>query len=187
MEAEPDHPGTPRIAPGSGAFIGAIEGNADIERARLLAEAESRVSRIDAEAEAECNRMKTEGMARLEHELAAEQQRLLGEARMRARAAGLASRRSLLAEAFQRAEAEISRLKTGPGGAAVLSALAEEARAAVGEPCTVEVSADGRVTATSADGRRRGENSLDGRLLRAQTAAEPEVARRLFGGTNGKT
>ena len=169
--------------PGPGALIGAIEQRAAEERARLTAEAESRAKEISAAADAECTRLLAEAMVALERELAAEQQRLLGEARMRARADGLASRRQLLAEAFQRAEKEISRLKTGSGGAAAAAALAEEARAAVGEPCTIDVSADGgRVTATSADGRRRVENSLEGRLRRAQVAAEHLVAERLFGG-----
>ena len=102
---------------------------------------------------------------------------------MRARAESLSTRRALLAETFRRAEAEIREMRKGPGGAAALDALAGEARAAVGEPCTVEVSLeDGRVMATSADGRRAVENSLDGRLSRARTAVEPEVARLLFGG-----
>jgi vacuolar-type H+-ATPase subunit E/Vma4 len=170
--------------PGSGALFGAIEERAAEERARLIAEAESRVRAISAAAEAECARMKAEAMAVLEHELAAEQQRLYGEARMKARAEGLAARRKLLAEAFLRAEKEIEARKAEPGYRPALTALAEEARAAVGEPCTVEVSAeDARVMATSADGRRRAENSLAGRLRRAQTAAEHLVAEHLFGGT----
>jgi len=168
--------------PGPGALLGAEERAAE-ERARLIAEAEARAREISAAAEAECERMKTEAMLGLERELAAEQQRLLGEARMRVRAEGLASRRKLLVEAFQRAEKEITLLKAGPGIAAAVAALAEEARAAVGEPCTIDVSAeDGRITATSADGRRRVENSLEGRLRRAQVAAEHLVAEHLFGG-----
>ena len=107
---------------------------------------------------------------------------------MRARAESLVARRALLAEAFQAAGREIQRMRSGTGrdakAAAVvaLAALAEEAEAAVGGPCTLEVSAeDWRVTATSADGRRVAENSLDGRLRRAASAAEPAVARILFG------
>jgi len=186
MEPDPARSGTRPISPDSGALIGAIEERADQERARLISEAEVRAKEIQAAADAACAQIRAEGMARLEHELAAEQQRLLGEARMRARAEGLASRRALLAEAFQRAEKEIQRMKTGPGAAAALASLAEEARAAVGNPCTLDVSAeDGRVMASSADGRRAVENSLDGRLRRAQAAAEPAVARRLFGGNTG--
>ena len=170
--------------PAPGALIGAIEERADEERARITADAETRAKDILAAADAECGRIRAEAMVGLERELAAEQQRLLGEARMRARAESLASRRALLAEAFQRAGEEIARLKSSPAAAAALAALAEEARAAVGDPCTLDVSAeDGRVTATSADGRRRVENSLDGRLRRAQAAAEHLVARHLFGGT----
>jgi vacuolar-type H+-ATPase subunit E/Vma4 len=165
------------------ALIGAIEERAAAERERLIAEAEARAGEIRAAAETECERLKAEAAAGLEKELAAEEQRLIGEARMRARARGLESRRRLLEEAFQRARKEIDLLKAGPGLAATLAALAEEARAAVGEPCAVDVAEDGRVTATSPDGNRRAENSLDGRLLRATTAAEHLVAERLFGGT----
>ena len=185
MDPEPGR-GTPQIIPDSGALIGAIEERADQERSRLISEAEARVREIRAAADAACGQIRAEGVARLEHELAAEQQRLFGETRMQARAEGLASRRALLAEAFQRAEKEIQRMKTGPQGAEALAALAEEARAAVGNPCTLDVSAeDGRVRASSADGMRTVENSLNGRLQRAQAAAEPEVARRLFGGNSG--
>ena len=171
---------------GPGALIGAIEERAAEERARLIAEAEARAKEIRDAAEAECARMKAEAMAGLERELAGEQQRLLGEARMKTRAAGLGARRRLLADAFQRAEKEIAARKTGPHYAAVIAALAEEARAAVGEPCTTDASAGtGNVSASSADGKRSAENSLEGRLRRAQTAAEHLVAERLFGGTGG--
>ena len=171
-----------------GALIGAIEERAEQERARLIAEAEARAEQVRAAAEGECEKLRAAALAQLEHELAAEQQRLIGEATMRGRAESLSTRRALLAEAFQRAAAEIQAMRKGPGGTAALDALAGEARAAVGEPCTVEVSAeDGRVVATSADGRRAVENSLDGRLRRAQTAVEPEVARLLFGGGSAKS
>jgi len=169
--------------PGQSALLGAIDARAAEERARLLAEAETRVGEILAAADAECERLKAAALAGLERELAVEQLRLLGEARMHARTEGLARRRAVLEEAFWRAEERIKRLKAGPGARAALDALAEEARAAVGEPCDVQVSAaDWKVAATSADGRRRVENGLDGRLLRARTAAEHGVARRLFGG-----
>jgi vacuolar-type H+-ATPase subunit E/Vma4 len=174
--------------PGPGALFDAIEERAGEERARLIAEAEARAQEIGAAAHAECARMKADAMAGLEHELAAEQQRLLGEARMKARAEGLAARRQLLVEAFQRAEKEIAARKAGPGLGRAMEALAEEARAAVGEPCTVDLSAaEGRVTASSADGKRSAENSLEGRLKRAQTVAEHLVAARLFGEAGGGT
>jgi vacuolar-type H+-ATPase subunit E/Vma4 len=172
--------------PGPGALIGAIEERASEERARIIAEAETRAREIRAAAEAECARMTREAMAGLERELAAEQQRLLGEARMKARMEGLAVRRQLLAEAFTRAEEKIARLREGAGATAVKSALAEEARAAVGEPCTLEASPeDDRITATSADGRRSAENGLAARLGRARASMEHLVAARLFGETGG--
>jgi vacuolar-type H+-ATPase subunit E/Vma4 len=170
--------------PGPGALIGAIEERAEEERARLAAEAQVRAEEIRAAAEAESQRIRAEGLALLETELAAERLRLLGEARMRARGESLVVRRALLAEAFERAGREIRRMREGTMAETVvaLAALAEEAQAAVGDPCTVEGSAeDWRVTAISADGKRVAENSLDGRLLRAQAAAESAVARILFG------
>jgi vacuolar-type H+-ATPase subunit E/Vma4 len=169
--------------PGPGALLGAIDARAEEERARLLAEAEARARGILAAADAECARVKAAALAGLERELAVDQVRLIGEARMRARTEGLARRRALLDEAFRLAGERIQRLKAGPGAAAALAALAEEARQAVGEPCDVQASAaDWTVTATSADGRRRAENGPDGRLARARAAAEHGVARRLFGG-----
>jgi vacuolar-type H+-ATPase subunit E/Vma4 len=167
--------------PGSGALIGAIDERADEERARLIAEAQASAARILADADAECGRLNAEALAALEKELASDQQRLLGEARMRARAEGLGRRRAIVAEAFHRAAEEISRRRNGPGGAAASAALAEEARAAVGEPCSVEAPGDGTVRAVSQDGRRSVENGLDRRLKRAESAMEHEVSRRLFG------
>jgi vacuolar-type H+-ATPase subunit E/Vma4 len=167
--------------PGPGALIGAIDEQAEQERARIISEAEQQAARILAKADEECGRLKAEALAGLEKELAAEQLRLLGEARMRARAEGLTRRRAILAEAFQRAREEISRRQQGPQGAAAQAALVEEARAAVGEPCSVQVSEDGGIQAVSEDGRRSAENGLQGRLLRAQSAVEDQVARRLFG------
>ena len=170
------------VEPGPGALLGAIDARAAEERARLLAEAEARAKEILLEADAECGRMEAAALAGLERELETEQLRLLGEARMRARTEGLARRRALLEEAFRLAQERIDKLKAGPGGKAALAALAEEARAAVGDPCDVQMSsADWSVTVTSADGRRVAENGPDGRLLRARTAAEHGVARLLFG------
>ncbi len=176
------------VEPGPGALLGAIDARAAEERARLIAEAEARVSQILAGADAECGRLKADALAGLEKELAVEQVRLLGEARMRARTEGLARRRALLEEAFRLAEERIQRLKARPGAAAALAALAEEARQAVGEPCEVQASAaDWSVSATSADGRRRVENGPAGRLARARAAAEHGAARRLFGEAPGGT
>jgi len=167
--------------PGPGALFGAIEERAAEERARLIAAAEARAQEIRTAAEAECARMKTEALAGLERELAAEQLRLLGEARMRARAEGLTARRRLLEEAFQQAGKEIAARKAGPDFSAAMTALSEEARAAVGEPCTIDASAaTGSVSAASADGRRRAEIRLEGRLRRAQVAAVHLVGERLF-------
>ena len=166
---------------GPEALITAIDERAEDERARIVAEAEQRAAAIKAAADAECARLKAEALAGLEKELAAEQLRLLGDAMMRARSNGLERRRALVAEAFRRAEEEISRRQQGPGGAAARAALEREARAAVGEPCAVQVTADGGIRAVSGDGRRSAENGLPGRFQRARVVLEHEVARRLFG------
>jgi vacuolar-type H+-ATPase subunit E/Vma4 len=164
------------------ALLGAIEARAEEERARLIADAEESARGILAEADAECQRLTREAMEELDRELVSEQQRLLGAARMNARARGLERRRALVSEAFRQAAEEIDRRARGPEGPAAAAALAQEARAAVGEPCSVQTAADGSIRAVSADGRRSVENSLRGRLERARSVAEHEVARRLFGG-----
>ncbi len=167
---------------GGGALFGAIAEKAAGERERILADAAARVGDILAAADAECARLRAEAEAGLEKELATEGQRLLGEARMHARMARLRSRRSMLSDVFRMAGEEIERLREGPGAARAFVLLAAEAKAAVGEPCTAEVQeAEGRVQASSADGRRQADNGLKSRLRRAETAAEPEVARLLFG------
>ena len=125
--------------------------------------------------------LKSEALAGLEKELAAEQLRRRGDAVIRARSAGLQRRRALIAQAFRLAAEEIARRQQGPEGPAAEAALAGEARAAVGEPCALEVTADGEIRAVSEDGRRSAENGLAGRLRRAPLVLEHEVARCLFG------
>jgi vacuolar-type H+-ATPase subunit E/Vma4 len=167
-------------------LFSAIEERAGEERARIRAEAEARVRVTLEEAEAEIQRLKAEAVRGLERELASEAQRLVGEARMKARGEGLQVRRRLLAEAFARARAEVERLCASPEAAATLEILSVEASAAVGEPCAVDVDVKkGSVVATSADGRRRADNSLLSRLDRAQAAFEAEVAGFLFGRAPG--
>lgn len=167
---------------GSGPLIQAIDERAAEERARILADGEASARETLAAADAECARAEAEALAVLEKDLAVDRVRLLGQARMRARTDGLARRRALLEEAFRLAGERLAVLRRGPGAPGALRRLAEEARAAVGEPCRVQASAaDWTVTAESADGRRRVDNGLDGRLARARAAAEHEVARILFG------
>jgi len=186
MSPEPGGAGPgPEASPDPDALLGAIDTSAEEERARLIADAQESARRILAEAEAECGRRKAEAMAEIEKELASEQQRLLGEARMGARTRGLERRRALLEEAFRAAGEELDRRAGGPEGATAAAALADEARAAIGEPCSVVITPDGGIRAVSADGRRSVENSLRGRLTRARSAAEHEVVRRLFGAAGG--
>ena len=179
--SDPAPPENPPSEIGPEVLIEAIDERAEQERARVMAEAHARVTAILAEADAECARLKSEALDGLEKELAAEQLRLLGEAVLHARSAGLERRRALLAEVFRRAAEELSRRQRGTESAAAQAELAREARAAVGEPCAVEVTADGEIRAVSEDGRRSAENGLAGRLQRAQLSLEHEVARLLFG------
>ncbi|HTO21671.1 MAG TPA: V-type ATP synthase subunit E [Spirochaetia bacterium] len=167
-------------------LVEAIDSRAAEERARILAEAQARAAEIAAAAEAECERLQAQAFAALERELELAQVRFLGEARLGARTDGLGRRRALVAEVFRRAEQRIHELENGPGAAAALARLAEEARAAAGEPCVVHASgSDWSVTAESVDGRRRVDNSPAARLARARETAEHEAARLLFGASGG--
>jgi vacuolar-type H+-ATPase subunit E/Vma4 len=163
-------------------LIDAIEARAGEERAKIRAEAEARAKEIQAGADAEIQRMKAEAGRGLEKELAAEAQRLLGKARIQTRGEQLQMKRRILAEAFQRARKEIETLSRSKDCPAALEVLAAEAKAAVGEPCAVEIRREeGTVKAISRDGRRRADNSLLSRLGKAASLHESEVARILFG------
>jgi vacuolar-type H+-ATPase subunit E/Vma4 len=165
-----------------GQLFSAIEERAGEERARIRTEAETRARVTREEAEAEIQRIKDEALRGLERDLASEAQRLVGEARMKARGEGLQVKRRLLAEAFARARAEVERLCASPDAAAAMEMLSQEAAAAVGEPCSVDVDVKkGSVLAASSDGKRRADNSLLSRLDRAQAAFEAEAAGLLFG------
>jgi vacuolar-type H+-ATPase subunit E/Vma4 len=167
---------------GSDTLFGAIDKRGEEERRTIHVDAEARCRQVLAEADSRIELLKTEALRALERELAGDRQRLLGEARMKARAEGLQVKRRLIAEAFERAGKEIERLRASPDAAEMLRSLAAEAAAAVGEPCTVEMSpADGTAVAASPDGSRRADNGLAARLKRAQVVDESEVARRLFG------
>jgi vacuolar-type H+-ATPase subunit E/Vma4 len=166
---------------GPDTLFGAIDKRGEEERRTIRGDADTRCRQVLAEADSRIEALKAEAMRGLERELAGDRQRLLGEARMKARAEGLRVKRRLIAEAFARAGKEIERLRASPPAAEVLKSLAAEAAAAVGQPCTVETSAaEGTAVAASPDGSRRADNSLSSRLKRAQVVDESEVARRLF-------
>jgi vacuolar-type H+-ATPase subunit E/Vma4 len=165
-----------------GRLFAALEGRAREERDRIEAEAAERASGIIAHASQEVERIRAQARLTLRRELVVEGKRLEGEARLRARIERLQAKRALLDEVMNRAGAEIEKLKTGPGYREALAALAAEARAAIGEPCSVEVNAESAsVVATSADGRRRAHNGLAARIRAAKIVAEPELAKILYG------
>ncbi len=166
----------------TGSLIDAMERQAGDERQRIRSEAEARAGEVLGAADAECERLKAEALYALDKDLVVERQRVVGEAIMQARAERLRMKRRILAEVFRRAREEVDRRVAEAGYPAALALLAAEARAAAGEPCDVTIRAeDGTVTALSPDGRRRVDNGLSARLRRAETYAEHEVARRLFG------
>jgi vacuolar-type H+-ATPase subunit E/Vma4 len=165
-----------------GRLFAALEEQAREERGRIEAEAAEQASRIIADGDREVERLRAQARQDLRRELVVEGRRLLGEARARARIERLRAKRALLAEVFEGAGEAIERMKAGRGYREALDALAAEARASIGEPCSVEVRAeDASVIATSADGRRRADNSLATRIVAARGSAEPEVGRILFG------
>jgi vacuolar-type H+-ATPase subunit E/Vma4 len=165
-----------------GRLFAALEGRAREERDRIEAEAAERASGILADAARDVERIRTQARLDLRRQLVIEGKRLAGEARLRVRMERLHAKRALLAEVFAGASAEIERLRAGRGYRAALDALAAQARASIGEPCSVEVSEEnGSVVATSTDGKRRADNGIAARIRAAGIVAEPEVAKLLFG------
>jgi vacuolar-type H+-ATPase subunit E/Vma4 len=168
--------------PEAGTLFDTIEKRAAEEREAIRAEAEARAREIEAGARERIQRLKAEGMASLERTLASDAQRLLGEARVKGGREALQMKRRLLEEVFQSAGAEVERCSASPGSDTAFALLAEEAAAAVGQPCTLELRpAEGIVRAASPDGRRQADNSPRARLARAQSILESDVARLLFG------
>ena len=159
-------------------LIGALEEQASQERDRLVAEARVRAGAILSAADEEIERIRAQALRGLDKELVVERQRVLGEATMRARTERLRLKRRLLGEAFGQARQEITRRAGLPGAETALAKLAAEAASAVGGPCDTRVE-KGIVTATSKDGRKSADNSLEARLARAEKSLEIEAARML--------
>jgi vacuolar-type H+-ATPase subunit E/Vma4 len=165
----------------AGQLFGALEERAAEERAATRAEAETRVRDIEAAARARIVALQAGARRSMEKELLAEEQRLRGETRMLWRGEQLRMKRRILAEAFARAGAEVERLCGTPACAGVLRALASEAEAAVGQPCTVAVDPQkASVVAVSGDGARSADNGPRARLRKAESARETEIAAILF-------
>jgi vacuolar-type H+-ATPase subunit E/Vma4 len=182
------------------------------ERTALLAEAEALARGLREKAAAEAEHLRSEAFARLEQELRAEELRLMGEARMEARNERLKVKRRYIKEAFRLAGEELLRLSGTDGYSAALRALLSEALEAAGnaneavvavregeeDACRAALKALGftslirgsgnraaTLTVTSADGRRRMDNGLLSRLVKAESIEESEVAKILFGSSGG--
>jgi vacuolar-type H+-ATPase subunit E/Vma4 len=179
------HGGAVQPAENTGRLFDAIGERAAEERAAARARADERIREITAAADARIARQEAAARRAMEKELLVQGERLRGEVRMQWRAEQLAMKRRLLAEVFARAGAEVEILCGAPGEvrAEALRALAAEAAAAAGEPCTVTVDpATATVVVVSGDGARRVDNSPRERLRRAQSAGEAQVAALLFPG-----
>ncbi len=181
-------PPEPASASKTGELFQVIDQQAEKERAALIAEAKAQARVILDAAAREIDAQRQAAERKLEQELHVEEERLLGEARMDARNEQLSLKRGLIAEAFALAKEEILRLTETGAYSAVMKRLRSQAIAEAGEGCSVEsagAEARGSLVVTSADGRKRLDNSLLSRLAKAVSLEEPAVAAILFGGAQG--
>lgn len=178
---------------------------AEQEREEILDAAHRRAAEIEEQSRRECDRLERQGLADAERESAAERDRLLGEVREGARVQRVAYKRAAIDGVFEEAARDIEKRIGGPGWAASLAALLDEAVRFVGSGATIsvadgdlpsarkwvestslectatgEAASRGSVTATSSDGKRRADNGLDSRLRRVKETGSAAISRVLF-------
>jgi len=187
------------------ALLSAMRAQAQEEKDAILAEAETKVREIQKRADAQIEKLKADAMREVDAQVCVESDRILGQARMYKRAKLLSAKRRLIKAAFDRAREELTTFcGTSEYGDALEALIREAVEAAAGD-ASIEVAAQdvdrcnaalaklgiehhaqasgqppGTVVATSADGRRKIDNSLATRLARAEAIMEQEVAARLF-------
>ena len=190
----------------SDALLKAVHRQAEAEKAEILSQGRAEAQEICARAEAEIKKLEAEALRQADRELVAGKDRLLGQARMDKRNSLHCAKGKVLRDVFQQAGRDILTLRDGDGYRGILLALIGEAVGALGPgacvvvaksdkgfcegiaeelggDCTIKASADdpGTVIATSADGRRRTDNSLYSRLARVEALSKHDVAAVLFG------
>jgi vacuolar-type H+-ATPase subunit E/Vma4 len=190
------------------ALLEELSTEAQREKSEIDARAEEQLREIAERTEAELRRLHEEAEQQVKRLLDRERAALRGRYRLEEQRRRLVARRQLVEQVFAQAALRIEELRRSEGYSAALKRLvgqaAQEAGAAaqivvaesevelvrrlVGElglECSVQGEGlpVGTLLARSPDGLRQVDNGLTGRLERARSALEEEVARLLWGTT----
>lgn len=158
------------------ALLTSIRQAAQEERDKIEADAQAEIAQIESEADTKVAAIEANARERATHTADFETDRALAQTEAQTRRALAQKKRQLLDEAFALAQGKLE--SHGQDDAALNQKLLDEALALLGSQA--QGSAD-TVTASSADGRRRVNNSLLTRLERVQSLHSQDIAGLLFG------
>lgn len=119
-------------------LLAEIQAQAEAEREKILADGRTRAAAALAKADEEIRGLAAEESRRLERRLAADEERFQGEARLASAARVLNAKRRWVGRAFESARRRIAELSASPAWAPMLKGLIGEA-AAAGAPCELLV------------------------------------------------
>lgn len=186
------------------ALLLAMSRQAEDEKTRVLAQAEKQVADIRLQGQAEAEAIRAEAGREVKRQVRIHSERILGEIEAQERDELLELKRQLLDATFQTAKAKQQEMMAGDGYARCIARLIEEAVATVGDNVRVSVAASdqlicrdvlermdvtgcveiadepGTVIVASMQGRKRVDNSLSTRLVRAKSLMQAQVAGVLF-------
>ena len=158
------------------ALLTSIRQAAQMERDRILSEAEEEIATITAQADAEVTAIEANARERATHTADFETDRAMAQTEAQTRRALARKKRQLLDEAFGLAREQLE--SRSREDSALNQNLLDEALAVLGP----QAQGSGETAAaTSPDGRRRIDNSLLTRLERVRSLYSQDIAALLFG------
>lgn len=188
------------------ALLAMMRQQAEVEKDDILAQAQAEAEQVDARAESEIQAFTAASLRQSEIQLGHESDRILGQMQMENRSEVSAAKNRLLKQAFEQARPEVCASHNSTQYRSLLEILIEQAIAFVGQGGHVTVAEQdlglceaiiaekkfgcsvgtrtghpGTVIATSKDGRRRVDNSLETRLARVEQLMKQDIAQMLFG------
>jgi len=172
-------------------ILAAIDAQVQVERARILEEAEAETDRIEAEARQDAETIRDRHFARLRSQAHTDRVRRINEARLKVRFQVMQTKESLLTAVFDGGAGQLTQARTDSRYPDTLRHLIQEAVDELGQDiiirldprdtaaaqslipatCTVDPSLEcwGGIVASTTDGQLVVDNTLEARLEQAKT------------------
>lgn len=189
-------------------ILAAIDAQVQVERARILEEAEAEADRIETEARQDAEAIREQHFTRLQNRANTDRVRRVNEARLDARFQVMQAKESLLTAVFDEAARQLTQARTDPRYPDALRHLIQEAIGELGEnvvlrldprdttvvqglipaTCTVDPSLGcwgGSVAATT-DGQLVVNNTLEARLEQAKTLLRNDLTALIWSSEHGE-